>query len=82
MTQATAEAMAAEVGDLLTVAEAARIVRVSEVTIYQAVENGEIENVIRIGTRRGMRIPVQSFRTYVQSRRINNQPAPAEPAAA
>lgn len=87
MTQATAEAMAAEIGHLLTVAEAARIVRVTDVTIYQAVENGEIEDVIRIGARRGIRIPADSFRKYVKNRRINPAQAdrglaPAEATAA
>lgn len=74
MTQTTVEAMAAEVGDLLTVAEAARIVRVSPVTIYEAVSEGRIKDVIRVG-RRGIRIPAQSFRDYVQSLRTTSPSA-------
>lgn len=66
-------------GDWLTVAEFAAMLRVQPATIYAAIDAGEIEGVIRIGTRRGYRIPRASYTAFVADRRVT---APAEPSAA
>lgn len=65
-------------GDWLTVAEFAAMLRVQPATIYAAIDAGEIEGVIRIGTRRGYRIPRASYTTFVADRRVT---APVSSAA-
>ena len=54
----------------LTVAEFAAMFRVEPATIYAAIAAGEIEGVIRVGRRRGLRIPRSSCGPYVQSRLV------------
>lgn len=82
MSQAAVNAIAEEIGDLLTVSEAAGVARCSVVTIYRAVDDGLIEGVIRLGGKRGMRIPVASFRKFLESRRVTGQLVPADATAA
>jgi len=53
-----------------TVGEFAAKVRVEPATIYAAIANGEIQGVIRIGTRRGYRIPHSSYAPYIRSRLV------------
>lgn len=72
MSQATttptaATDMAAELGEFLTVQEAASLLRTGEYVIYRAIKGGRIAGVKRIGTRKGLRIPVDSFRDYADS---------------
>lgn len=54
----------------LTVGEFAAKLRVQPQTIYAAIDNGEIEGVIRVGSRRGLRIPCASYDAFVESRRV------------
>lgn len=61
---------APDLGDWLTVAEFAAMLRVQPATIYAAIDAGEIEGVIRIGSRRGYRIPRASYPAYVAARRV------------
>jgi excisionase family DNA binding protein len=63
-------------GDYLLVSEVAAYFRVEPATIYAAITAGEIQNVIRVGTRRGYRIPRASFKAYEESRRVHSA-APA-----
>jgi excisionase family DNA binding protein len=49
----------------LTVTECAGRLRVKPATIYAAIQNGEIRDVIRVGKKRGLRIPVTSYDAYV-----------------
>lgn len=68
-----AENTALEAVDLdgfYTVGEFAAKVRVEPATIYAAIAAGEIEGVIRIGTRRGYRIPRASYAPYIRSRLV------------
>jgi excisionase family DNA binding protein len=74
MSQVAVNAIAEEIGDLLTVSEAAAIVRCPAVTIYRAIDEGQIKDVIRLGEQRGIRIPVDSFREYIKTRRIATSP--------
>ncbi len=55
--------LAAEIGDLLTVAETAGILRVTKTTIYGLVASGELGDVVRIG--RAIRIPANHVRAYL-----------------
>jgi len=64
-------------GDYLLVSEAATFLRVEPATIYAAITSGEIKNVIRVGIRRGYRIPRASFVAYVESRRVHATPQAA-----
>lgn len=57
-------------GDWLTVPEFAALFRVQPQTIYAAITAGEIEGVIRIGNRRGTRIPASSVEQYRRSRLV------------
>jgi excisionase family DNA binding protein len=66
-------------GDWLTVAQFAAKLGCKPVTVYAAIDAGLIEGVIRIGKRRGYRIPRESYPAFVESRRIT---APAESTAA
>lgn len=66
-TPTAATDMAAELGEFLTVPEAASLLRVGEYVIYRAIKGGRIAGVKRVGTRKGLRIPVDSFRTYAAS---------------
>lgn len=59
-----------EEGDWLTVPEFAAQFRVEPQTIYAAIKAGEIKGVIRIGTRRGTRIPASSIESYRRSRLV------------
>lgn len=63
-------------GDWLTVAEFAAMLRVQPATIYAAIDAHEIEGVIRVGTRRGYRIPRSSYTAYVESHRVTADAAP------
>lgn len=56
---------APEEGAYLTVAECAAFLRCESATIYAAIANDEIDGVIRIGVRRGIRVPRAAFRKYV-----------------
>jgi excisionase family DNA binding protein len=56
-----------DVDEYLTVAEIARRLRCATTTIYAAIESGEIVNVLRLGSRRGYRVPVASFDAYRKS---------------
>lgn len=68
-----------DVDEYLTVAEIARRLRCATTTIYAAIEAGEIHGVIRVGARRGYRVPRASFETFRRSLLIA---APTAPAAA
>jgi len=70
LTENTATGVAAE-GDWLTVAEFAAIFRISDGEAYAAIHRGEIPGVIRIGTRRGYRIPRASVAPYAEAQRVN-----------
>jgi hypothetical protein len=59
----------------LTVAEFAAMFRLAPATIYAAIAAGEIEGVIRIGRRRGLRIPRASCRSFVASRLVAFTPS-------
>lgn len=67
--------MGAPAGDWLTVAEFAARLRVEPATIYAAARNGEIPGVIRIGTRRGYRIPADAYDAYVEAHLVTPQAA-------
>ena len=56
--------LAAEIGDFITVAEAAAILRVTKQTILNLIDDGAFGPVVRAG--RAIRIPVAGFRAYVQ----------------
>lgn len=70
----TAMGPAAE-GDWLTVAEFAALIRTTHTHVYEAIAAGEIPGVIRIGTRRGYRIPAAAYPAYVESHLVNQQAA-------
>lgn len=59
--------LAVEVGEFLTVAEIAALLRVTKPTVYGLVESGAFGEVVRVG--RAIRIPVAGFRTYMTSLR-------------
>lgn len=59
----TAALLAAEIGEFITVAEAAAILRVTKTTIYTLIGLGAFGEIVRIG--RVIRIPVAAFRAYV-----------------
>lgn len=59
--------LADEIGEVITVAEGAALLRVTRQTIYNLADAGEFGEVIRIG--RAIRIPVQGFRSYVLANR-------------
>jgi excisionase family DNA binding protein len=74
---------APEEGDWLTVAEFAALFRVQPQTIYTAIAAGKIEGVIRIGDRRGTRIPAASVEPFRRSRLVASQQSdPTAPSAA
>lgn len=58
--------LAAEIGELITVAEAAKILRVTRQTIYNLVDAGEFGETVRVG--RQIRIPVAGFRRHMAGR--------------
>ena len=64
-----------DVEEYLTVAEIARRLRCATTTIYAAIEAKEITGVLRVGSRRGYRVPVSSFDTYRKSLLITAEPA-------
>jgi excisionase family DNA binding protein len=55
--------LAAEIGEFITVAEAAKLLRVADTTIYGLVADGAFGKVGRVG--RTIRIPVAGFRAYM-----------------
>lgn len=61
LTEASVLRLAAEIGDLLTVREAARLMRVSRQTVYRWIETGEIQGAQRVGPR-STRIPAAVVR--------------------
>lgn len=65
----------AAVGDWLTVAEFAAKLRVEPAHVYAEIRAGEIQGAIRIGVRRGYRIPAASYAAYVQAHLVNQQAA-------
>lgn len=67
---AVALAVAAVIGELLTVPECAGILRVTPATIYGDIEQGLIRDVIRVGTRRGYRVPVDAFLEYANGLKV------------
>lgn len=66
----TATARTADLGDVLTVAEAAKKIRVTPATVYNAIHAGEINDVICVGKKRGLRIPVTAWNEYVSSLKV------------
>lgn len=54
--------LAAEIGEFITAAEAAEILRVTKQTIYNMCDDGAFGDVVRVG--RGIRIPASGFRAY------------------
>lgn len=54
--------LAAEIGEFITVAEAAEILRVTRQTIYNLANDGAFGPVVRI--KRSIRIPAAAFRAY------------------
>jgi excisionase family DNA binding protein len=68
------------VDEYMTVAEIARRLRCATTTIYAAIEAGEITGVLRIGSRRGLRVPRASYEAYRRSLLVSA--APVAPAAA
>lgn len=54
--------LAAEIGEFITVAEAAAMLRVTRQTIYNLANGGAFGPVVRIG--RAIRIPAGAFRAY------------------
>jgi len=71
-----------DVDEYLTVAEIARRLRCATTTIYAAIDAGEITGVLRVGSRRGYRIPAASYEAYRRSLLIPAAPQPAVVAAA
>lgn len=67
---AVASAVAAVIGELLIVAECAEILRVTPAKIYEDIEQGLIRDVIKVGTRRGYRVPVEAFLEYADGLKI------------
>lgn len=61
-TTSVAALLAAEIGEFITAAEAAAILRVTKQTIYNLCDSGAFGPVIRVG--RGRRIPAAGFRAY------------------
>lgn len=59
----TAALLAAEIGEFITVAEAARMLRVTKTTIYTLIGEGAFGDVVRVG--RVIRIPVAGFRAFM-----------------
>jgi excisionase family DNA binding protein len=59
----------------LTVAEFAAKLRTTPAEIYAAVKRGEIPGAIRIGERRGIRIPVAAYPAYVEAHLVTQQAA-------
>jgi excisionase family DNA binding protein len=53
--------------ELLTVAETAKLLRVSRMTVYRLVHSGELP-AIQIG--QGFRIPEQSLHDYIQGSEV------------
>ncbi len=62
-----------DVDEYLTVAEIARRLRCATTTIYAAIDAGEIQNVIRVGSRRGYRVPRASYETFRKSLLVTPQ---------
>jgi excisionase family DNA binding protein len=54
-----------DVEELLTVAEIARLLRVSKMTVYRLVQSGEL-SALRVGGQ--FRVPVVAVKAYVTSR--------------
>lgn len=57
--------LAAEIGEFITVAEAAALLRVADTTVYGLVAEGAFGEVVRVG--RAIRIPVAGFRAYMSA---------------
>lgn len=55
-----------ELPDLVTVTETATALRVSKMTVYRMIEEGELPSV-RIG-RRNIRIPFPALKAYLEER--------------
>jgi len=49
---------------MLTIKEVSKRLRVSHTTVMRLIENGEIKNVIKVGTQ--YRIPESSFNEYLK----------------
>lgn len=64
---AVAAQLAAEVGEFITVAEIAALLRVTKPTVYALVDAGAFGEVVRIG--RAIRVPVAGFRAYMTTLR-------------
>ena len=62
-------------GDWLTVAEFAAMIRAQPAYVYEEIRAGVIAGVIRIGKRRGYRIPRASYDAYVAARLVIPQAA-------
>ena len=63
-TRTTVATLLSEIGEFITPAEAAGLLRVTKTTIYGLVDAGAFGPVVRVG--RGIRIPVAGFRAYAQ----------------
>jgi excisionase family DNA binding protein len=66
----TTQGRDSDTSGFLTVKEFAGRLRVGPATIYAAISAGEIEGVIRIGRRRALRIPVESYAIYTAGRLV------------
>lgn len=62
-TTKAAALLAAEIGEFITVGEAAALLRVADTTVYGLVAAGAFGEVGRIG--RAIRIPVAGFRSFM-----------------
>jgi excisionase family DNA binding protein len=79
MDTATETPAPAERDEYLTVAEVARRLRVTPMTIYTEIHDGRLD-AIRVGRKR-IRIPVAAYAAYVAASREAPQPAPVVAAA-
>lgn len=68
--------LAAEIGEFITVAEAAEILRVTRQTTYNLVDAGAFGEVVRVG--RAIRIPIAAFRSYALTGRAAVQTEAAQ----
>ena len=63
---------------LLTITEAAQVLGCSESNVYSLIESGKIPYVA-VGRKKGYRIASDDLQLFIQSRKVQKQPAETRP---
>ena len=63
---------------LLAISEAAQVLGCSDANVYSLIESGKIPYVA-VGRKKGYRIASDDLHLFIQSRKVQKQPAEAKP---